>query len=79
MTIKIKVRIIDGIASGYGEHYVPVKFPAKEEIEENSMVKVKLTGLEQGEDPFMVGEIIWHKVSYSLTNEIDERDMEKAI
>lgn len=51
-------RIIDGIASGYGEHYVPVKFPAKEGIEENSMVKVKLTVLEQDEDPFMVGEII---------------------
>jgi threonylcarbamoyladenosine tRNA methylthiotransferase MtaB len=51
-------RIINGLASGYGEHYVPVKFHANDGIEENSMVKVKLTGFEQGEDPFMVGKIV---------------------
>jgi len=47
-------KIIDGIAQGYGENYLPVKFPA-EGVSSNEFVKVVLTALEKGDDPFLIG------------------------
>jgi len=47
-------KIIDGIAQGYGENYLPVKFPA-EGISSNEFVKVVLTALEKGDDPHLFG------------------------
>jgi threonylcarbamoyladenosine tRNA methylthiotransferase MtaB len=51
-------KIKDGMASGYGEYYVPVKFPVTEDITENSLVKISLTGVHDGEDPYMTGKRI---------------------
>lgn len=47
-------KIIDGIAQGYGENYLPVKFPA-DGISSNEFVKVVLTALENGDDPHLIG------------------------
>jgi threonylcarbamoyladenosine tRNA methylthiotransferase MtaB len=49
-------RIREGMASGYGELYVPVKFPAKDGVTENSLVKVRLNSVFPGDDPYMTGE-----------------------
>ncbi len=46
-------KIIDGIAQGYGENYLPVKFLA-DGILSNEFVKVDLTTLEKGDDPFLL-------------------------
>ncbi len=51
-------KIKDGTASGYGEHYVPVKFIASEFIDENSLVRVLLTDIDEGEEPFMIGQVM---------------------
>ena len=51
-------KIKNGMASGYGEHYVPVKFTSFDGISENSLVKVKLKELHECEDPFMLGDTI---------------------
>lgn len=48
-------KIIQGIASGYGQNYVPVKFRSTSAVR-NTFVKVKLTGLETGDDPALFGE-----------------------
>jgi threonylcarbamoyladenosine tRNA methylthiotransferase MtaB len=50
-------KIINGEAHGYGEHYVPVKFPALSS-KSNEFVKVKLVSLEKGSDPEFMGERI---------------------
>jgi len=50
-------KITNGTASGYGENYVPVKFPAAG-FTENTFVKVKLTALEKGDDPALIGEAL---------------------
>jgi len=50
-------KIVNGVAQGYGEHYIPVKFPAND-IAKNEFVKVKLIGLEEGDDPFLLAEIV---------------------
>ncbi len=50
-------KIVNGIAQGYGEHYIPVKFPAND-LATNEFVKVKLVGLEEGDDPFLTAVII---------------------
>ena len=50
-------KIVNGIARGYGEHFVPVKFPAQNSVA-NEFVKVKITGLEVDDDPFLAGEVI---------------------
>ena len=47
-------KIQRGFASGYGENYVPVRFPASN-LMTNQMVKVHLTGLENGADPALIG------------------------
>jgi hypothetical protein len=45
---------IQRIAQGYGENYLPVKFPA-DGISSNEFVKVVLTAIENGDDPFLIG------------------------
>jgi threonylcarbamoyladenosine tRNA methylthiotransferase MtaB len=47
-------KAIGGIAQGYGENYLPVKFPA-EGVSSNEFVKVVLTALENGDDPHLIG------------------------
>ncbi len=46
-----------GMASGYGQHYFPVKFKAHN-VEKNSFVKVRLESIEQAEDPIVMGTAI---------------------
>ncbi|MFP4471821.1 MAG: tRNA (N(6)-L-threonylcarbamoyladenosine(37)-C(2))-methylthiotransferase MtaB [Bacteroidales bacterium] len=50
-------KIIRGMAQGYGEHYLPVKFPAHG-ISENEFVNVMLLSLESGEEPSLVGQMV---------------------
>jgi threonylcarbamoyladenosine tRNA methylthiotransferase MtaB len=50
-------KIVKGVALGYGEHYIPVKFPASN-VAANEFVKVKLVGIEEGDDPFLTGVIV---------------------
>jgi threonylcarbamoyladenosine tRNA methylthiotransferase MtaB len=50
-------KINDGIAQGYGENYIPVKFPAGQ-IETNQFVKVKLLDVENSEDMWVHGEMV---------------------
>lgn len=44
-----------GIAKGYGENYIPVKFPTTEKSV-NYFAKVKLNFLKDGDDPALIGE-----------------------
>ena len=44
-----------GTAKGYGENYIPIKFPTNEKSV-NYFAKVKLTALEDGDDPTLIGE-----------------------
>jgi threonylcarbamoyladenosine tRNA methylthiotransferase MtaB len=44
----------DGMAHGYGEHYLPVRFPAGEGTR-NSFHKVRIAKVEPGESPFLRG------------------------
>ena len=41
-------------SSGYGEHYLPIKI-LNQSLPKNSSVKVNITGLEEGEDPWLIG------------------------
>jgi len=50
-------KIVDGIARGYGENYIPIKFPAHG-ISTNEFVKVKLDSIEDGEDLWVLGQAI---------------------
>ncbi|MCF8365502.1 MAG: tRNA (N(6)-L-threonylcarbamoyladenosine(37)-C(2))-methylthiotransferase MtaB [Bacteroidales bacterium] len=50
-------KIIHGMAQGYGENYIPVKFPAHG-IKTNEFVKVKLLSMEEGEDLWLLAERI---------------------
>jgi threonylcarbamoyladenosine tRNA methylthiotransferase MtaB len=50
-------KIVKGRARGYGEHYIPVKFPAGN-VAANEFVKVKLVGLEEGDEPFLTGVVL---------------------
>lgn len=47
-----------GLATGYGEHYVPIKFKADASTVEKKFEDVKLVMLENGEDPFIFAEVI---------------------
>ena len=49
-------KVKDGLARGYGEHYVPIRFKS-EEAEKNGIYPVLLSGIEKGEDPDLAGEI----------------------
>lgn len=48
----------DDFASGYGEHYIPVKFKANGRELYNQFIKVQLTGIADGEDPVLMGEVV---------------------
>jgi threonylcarbamoyladenosine tRNA methylthiotransferase MtaB len=50
-------KITDGIASGYGENYIPIKFPAHG-ITTNEFVRVKLHSIEKSDDPWIIAERI---------------------
>ena len=41
-------------SSGYGEHYIPVKIN-NETLPKNSVEEVKIIGIEDGEDPWLIG------------------------
>ncbi len=51
-------KINNNMASGYGELYVPVRFPVFEGITENMLVDVRLTGFQHSEEPFLIGKVI---------------------
>jgi threonylcarbamoyladenosine tRNA methylthiotransferase MtaB len=59
-TQRVLVEKIDkeGYATGYGEHYVPVRFKADNLTELKKFQNVKLTELENGEEPFIFAEVI---------------------
>jgi hypothetical protein len=42
------------MAQGYGELYVPVKFPTHQ-AQPNTFVDVQLISLEDGDDPIIIG------------------------
>jgi threonylcarbamoyladenosine tRNA methylthiotransferase MtaB len=44
-------------SSGYGEHYVPVKTDVAG-VRKNDLVTVQITGIEEGEDPSLIGKIL---------------------
>lgn len=48
-------RFEDGIARGYGEYFVPVSFRIGN-ASKNDMVRVRITGIAEGEDPDLTGE-----------------------
>ena len=45
-----------GMARGYGEHYVPISFPSGQ-AEKNSIYPVTIKGIQDGEDPDLSGEL----------------------
>ncbi|RLD56312.1 MAG: tRNA (N(6)-L-threonylcarbamoyladenosine(37)-C(2))-methylthiotransferase MtaB [Bacteroidetes bacterium] len=45
----------DGFASGYGEHYIPIKFKTDEITKTNEFSLVDIIGIEDGEDPGLIG------------------------
>lgn len=47
-----------GIASGYGEHYIPVMFKANKKTKRNDFQEVIITGIEAGEDPNLLAKSI---------------------
>jgi threonylcarbamoyladenosine tRNA methylthiotransferase MtaB len=55
---KVLVEKIDkrGIASGYGEHYIPIKFKADEKTSTRNFRMVKVNGIEQKEDPSLTAD-----------------------
>ncbi len=57
-TQKVLVEKIDkrGIASGYGEHYVPVKFRADETTQTREYKDVMITAVEEKEDPSLIAD-----------------------
>jgi len=44
-------------AQGYGNHYIPVRFHTPDNIQ-NQFRKVKITGITDGDDPFLEGEML---------------------
>ena len=46
----------DGSARGYGEHYVPVRFPSGQ-AEKNRIYPVIIKGIRDGADPDLSGEL----------------------
>jgi threonylcarbamoyladenosine tRNA methylthiotransferase MtaB len=57
-TQNVLVEKIDkrGIASGYGEHYIPVKLKADEKTCTRNFRMVKINGIEQKEDPALIAD-----------------------
>ncbi len=60
MTQRVLVEKIDrkGFATGYGEHYTPVRFKADEQTRLKEFRDVHVTGLESGVDPNLIAEPI---------------------
>jgi threonylcarbamoyladenosine tRNA methylthiotransferase MtaB len=50
-------KIADGTAQGYGENYIPVKFPVHN-VRTNQFVRILLAEIEKGEDPSLAGTIV---------------------
>jgi len=50
-------KIVDGLAQGYGENYIPIKFPANG-ISTNEFVTVKLLEIEEKKDFWVIAEQI---------------------
>ncbi len=48
----------DGFASGYGDHYVYVKFKSSKYTKTNEFSLIEIIGIEDGEDPDLIGGII---------------------
>jgi threonylcarbamoyladenosine tRNA methylthiotransferase MtaB len=46
-----------GFAHGYGEHYVPVRFKADDQTSAKDFRKVKISELDKGTDPELVGKV----------------------
>ncbi len=46
-----------GFARGYGEYYIPIKFKADENTRLKDFAKVKINGIEDGEDPNLLADI----------------------
>lgn len=47
----------NGICSGYGDYYVPVKFRG-DNLESNQFISVKITALQGDPDSYLIGEVI---------------------
>ncbi len=47
----------NGTASGYGEHYIPVKFKAGKTTQRNEFSTVEIIDIEKGEDPDLIGNL----------------------
>ncbi len=43
-------KVVNGMAQGYGENYIPIKFPSDKQNAVNTFIKVKLQNIIQGED-----------------------------
>jgi len=50
-------KIENGMARGYGEHYIPVKFPALN-VAHNEFINVRIVSMEMGEEPVLLGEVV---------------------
>ena len=48
-------KTVDGMARGYGEHYVPIRFPSRK-AERNRIYQVLIKGIKDGADPDLSGE-----------------------
>jgi threonylcarbamoyladenosine tRNA methylthiotransferase MtaB len=48
-------RIVKGIATGYGENYIPVRFTAADNVAENQLIRVNLTEVKKTDDPYLIG------------------------
>lgn len=59
-TQRVLVEKIDGegYATGYGEHYVPIRFKASQRTNKNNFQDVRLVMLENGEEPYIFAEVI---------------------
>lgn len=50
-------RVAEGVATGLGEHYVPIAFPADETVEANAMVNVAIVAAGADAEAPLVGEL----------------------
>ncbi len=50
-------KVKDGVARGYGEYFVPIEFISEEAVK-NNIYSVRITGINKGEDPDLIGEIL---------------------
>ncbi len=56
LTVLVEKTDAKGMATGYGEHYVPVKFRADQLTRHNDFRKVMISHIESSEDPDLIGE-----------------------